>query len=232
MQTSATKTKNNQDLKQQGFSLIEVLMAIFLIFVVVSIVPLTTGGDDRSELEDTLRKIERAIRFATNESILRNKIVRLRFILDEEPMTYTIEYGQSANFVLPQAKELDNLSLKDRETELKNLKKIDSQFVSIEEFERDQEPISGKVLIYALGTTYYPDLMKEGSISLYFYPTGEKDDAILFLYTLEELATLEVFPFEDRTKKDFILFSEFDLSDFDNNLEKKVKDIFDKWQKK
>jgi len=227
-----SKNSYSQILKgQQGFTLIEVLMAIFLIFVVVSIVPLTTGGDERSYLEDSVTKIERAIRFATNESILRNKIVRIKFILEELPITYTIEYGQSANLVLPEAQDLERLSLSERKAALKKSKKIDSQFIPVEEFEADNEPLPEVVSIYALGTTYYPDLMKDGTLYIYFYPTGEKDSSILFLNTSQEMVYLKILPFEDRNSKKFIVFDEFQLEDIEKTLERKSKELFDQWLK-
>lgn len=223
--------KSKQKLGQQGFTLIEILMAIFLIFVVVSIIPLTTGGNNRSKLEESLKKIERAIRFATNESILRNKIIRLKFNLQEIPMSYSIEYGQSANLVLPEAIDLEKLSLSDREAETKKMKKIDSQFIPIPEFEADNEPLPEAVSIYALGTTYYPELMKDGILYVYFYPSGEKDSSILFLYTAEEMVYLKIFPFEERTSKEFIIFNEFQLEDIESTLEAKSKELFEQWLK-
>lgn len=236
MQTSAVKTKPSNRNKQhyigqQGFTLIEILMAIFLVFVVVSIVPLTTGGDARSKLEDTMRKVERAVRFATNESILQNKIVRIKFEFTKDATTYLVEVGQKANLVLPQSKDLQDLSLKEREKELENIKKVDSQFAPVAEFEKDNEPLPDGIEIYAIGTTYYPDLMKEAPFYIYFYPTGEKDSSILFFNTLEELATLTIFPFEDRVKKDFFIFNEIELNDIDATIEKKAKDLFLQWQK-
>ena len=236
MQTSVIKInrKENffQSLKgQQGFSLIEILMAIFLVFVVVSIVPLTTGGNEHSKLEDSIKKIERAIRFATSESILRNKIVRIRFIVDEVPAAYTIEYGQSANLVLPEAVDLDKLSLSERESEIERAKKIDSQFIPVEEFELNNEPLPEVVSIYALGTTYYPDLMSEGNLFIYFYPTGEKDSAILFFNTYQEMVYLKIFPFEDKTSKEFIVFDENQLIDIEKTLERKAKELFEQWLK-
>lgn len=217
---------------QQGFSLVEILMAIFLSVVVISITVSNLGGDERSKLEDTLRKLERSVRFATDESILRNKLVRLQFALDEDPITYKIEYGQSANIVLPEAVDLESLNLRDRNAELKRIKKLDSQFVTVPEFEAGSEPLPESVVLYALGTTYYPDLMREGKVSIYFYPSGEKDNTIIFLHTPQELASLVIFPFEDRTQKEFYLFAETELDNIESTIENKTKEIFEQWLRK
>ena len=204
-------------------------MAIFLIFVVVSIVPLTVGETERSKLEDTLKKLERTVKFATNESILRNKIVRIKFLLDEVPVTYTIEYGQSANIVLPANEDVDKLSLREREAQQKVQKRLDSKFIAIQEFEDDNEPINESINIIGFGTTYYPELLKEGTAYIYFYPTGDKDNSIILLNTNEEMASLIVYPFEDRTKKEFFPFQDFELEDIDNVIERKAKELFDLW---
>lgn len=235
MQTSVTKTiintKKYKNLGQQGFSLIEVLMALFLMFVVVSIVPLGTGGDDRSKLEDTLSKIERSVRFATNEAILRNKIVRIKFELEEDPITYTVEYGQSANVILPEALDLEKLSLREREDELKRLEKLDSQFIPVPEFESDKEPLPDAVQFIGLGTSSLEELVKENNAYIYFYPTGEKDSAIVILNTIEEIGYLKIYPFEERTKREFYVFKETDIDDIDRSIERKSKEIFEQWLK-
>lgn len=234
MLTSVIKTNSKIKKRshgQQGFSLLEVLMAIFLIIVVVTLIPLGIGGDDHAKLEDSLKKIERALRFATDESVLRNKIVRIKFILDELPISYTIEYGQSANLVLPQEKDLENLSLRDRELELEKRKELNSQFASVPEFENDAEPFDEMIDFVGLGNTSSENLLKQGSAYIYLYPTGEKDAAIIFLATPEEMGYITVSPFEQRTETSFYTFTEAEMDDYDSTVERKSKEIFEQWQK-
>ena len=206
-------------------------MAIVLLVIIFTMIPVSIGESERDRLEVAITKIDRAISFATNESILRNVIVRLRIDLDADPMDYSVEYGQRADLVLPQSRDLSNLSLKDRLNELEKVKKLDLQFSAVDEFTSSKEPLPEGINIYGLGTSYSQKLIIEGSLNIYFYPTGEKDSAILFFHTSEEIATLTISPFENKTVDKFIPFSESELANLDYTLENKAKDIFEKWLK-
>ena len=73
--------------------------------------------------------------------------------------------------------------------------------------------------------------MTEGEVSIYLYPTGEKDSAIILLYSNEEMVSLDIPPFEERTFDNYYPFSENELVNFEYTLESKAKDIVEKWQK-
>ncbi len=207
-------------------------MALTLVVIIYTIIPFSPGETPRQKLEETISKFDRTIRFATNESILRNSIVRLKIEFDQDVFQYSVEYGQGSNMVLPQAKDLTRLSLKDREKELEKSKKLDSQFNKTQEFLESNENLPEGVSVYGLGSTNVKDLMLETPFYLYFYPTGEKDDAIILMNTEEEMASLQVSPFEDKTIDEFYPFSDSDLANLDYALENKGKDIFQKWLRK
>ena len=77
-------------LNQNGFSIIEILIALVLISLTFTMVDFG-GGDDRKKLEAAIEDISRAVGFAKNEAILKNKISRLKFDLSKNPATYTVE---------------------------------------------------------------------------------------------------------------------------------------------
>lgn len=216
---------------QQGFSIIEILVAIVLLVVVFTMLPQTMTQSERDKIQSSITKIDRAISFATSEAILRNSIIRIKLNLDKDPIEYSIEYGQGSDIVLPQTKDLSKLSIRDREVELKKLKKLDGQFAKVDEFVDSDETLPEGIYIYALGTTYTPDLVKDGNAFIYFYPTGEKDNAIIIFNSSQEIATLKISPFEEKTFDDYFVFSESDLANLDYTLENKAKDIFEKWLK-
>ena len=225
-------TKNKKSNKwQQGFSIIEVLVAIGLIALVFSIIPLGLTDTERQKIEAVMSKLNRAIRFSVDESVLRNSIVRIKFELDKDPAEYYIEYGEGSNIVLPQAKDLSNLSLRDREIFLQKAKKLDGQFTKVEEYRDSNEVLPEGIYIYGVGTTYNPRVITEGDAYIYFYPTGEKDNVILIFTGAQELATLKVFPFEERTEETFITFTENELANLEYTLENKTKDLFERWLK-
>lgn len=216
---------------QQGFSIIEILMALSLLVVVFTLIPYTATETDRNRIESALQKINRSIRFSVNESILRNVIVRLRFDLETEPVEYSVEYGESATMTLPMAKDLSRLSVREREIEKEKLNRLDGFFTKVEEFQNSNEPLPDGIFINAFGTTYYPTLLYEGQVSIYMYPTGEKDNTIIILNSSTEIATLKIPAFEERTYTDFIVFNEFELDNFDSTLEQKSKELYTAWLK-
>jgi prepilin-type N-terminal cleavage/methylation domain-containing protein len=215
-----------------GFSIIEILMALVLLVVIFTMIPFGNSETQRQKMEHTMAKFDRTIAFSTSESILRNTIVRIKIDPSQEPMEYSVEYGQGSNMVLPQTKDFTRLSLKEREQELEKSKKLDSQFSKTEEFLESNEAIPEGISVYALGTTYRNDLLIDGPFYIYFYPTGEKDNTILIMNSVEEMATLAISPFEEKTVDEYFPFSESDLANLDYALENKAKEVFEKWLKK
>ncbi|MDP7320461.1 MAG: hypothetical protein QF441_07615 [Bacteriovoracaceae bacterium] len=237
MLISVAKTSNRHQkfslnkLGHKGFSILEILMALMLLVVIFTLVPMAIQDSEREKIQESLSKFDRALRFATSESVLRNTLVRLKINLDTNPVEYIVEYGQSANMVLAEAVDLSKLSLKERELELEKQKKIDSQFQSTDEFEESSATLPEGISIYGVATSYYPEIMTEGEVSIYLYPTGEKDSAIILLYSNEEMVSLDIPPFEERTFDNYYPFSENELVNFEYTLESKAKDIVEKWQK-
>lgn len=234
MLISVAKTYNKFSITQlghKGFSIIEILMALMLLVVLFTLVPLGLGVSDRENLEETMAKLDRALNFAVSESVLRNKIVRIKFDLDKSPVEYSIEYGQSANIVLIESKDLTKLSLKEREREEEKLKKIDGQFLKTDDFEDSNEAFPENVYFAGIATDFYPQIKIDGQPSIYFYPSGERDSALIVLHTQEEIATLEIPSFEERTFDNYYPFSENDLVNLDYAIESITKDLVEKWRK-
>lgn len=214
---------------QSGFSLLEIIVALVLIVLIVTLVPFGGADQEHDQLKDTMTKISRATRFSVNESILRNVIVRIKFDLEKFPIEYSVEAGKRADLVLPETQDLSRLSIKEREAVDESSKKFDNQFSAVAEFIDEPQVFPDAVKFYGLGTTYYSSLITEGEPSIYFYPTGEKDSAIVFLYTPLELAALEISPFEDTIRESFYQFTPRELEDFDSALESKAREIFEEW---
>lgn len=219
--------------KQEGFSLIEILVALTLI-ALGTILGINAFESDRQQLESTFQEMDRTIRYAVNEAITRNSIVRIRFNLEvpqDEGMEFIVEYGDGADLVLPQAVDTSKMSIKEREEEVRRSKKLDNQFTPTSFFENGPKKLNENIRIYGIGSTYHNQLIIEGEPSLYFYPSGEKDSAIIILYTPDEMATLKVSPFEDRTYDDYYVFTQDEIDFFDRTLESKSKELFLEWSK-
>lgn len=218
-------------LGQRGFTIVEIMVALSLIVLIFALIPSASNDREHAKIQETLNDFDRAVRFAENESILRNVIVRIRINLDETPQKYTVEYGQSPNLILPEQKDLSRLSLKDREKEEARSKKLSSQFATVDELFNEDKEIDESLKVYGIATSYYQNLITEGEVSIYFYPTGEKDNALIILSNEYEVATLDIPPFENVTRDDYHPFSELELENPDDSAETKAREVFQQWLK-
>ena len=214
----------------KGFSLLEILVAISLIGI-IAILGINFAQDSRSRLEATLSEFDRAIRYASNEAVFRNAIVRLRFLLDEEPQQYIVEYGKGSNFVLLESVDVKKLSISDRSDQEKRRKKFDAQFSVTPYFEDGAKSLGDFIKVYGVGSVANNSITTEGEVSIFFYPSGEKDTSIIFLNSDEELASLKIPPFEDSTYDEYYTFNETELNFLEDNLSSRSEEIFSQWLK-
>lgn len=236
MPTSTQKT--SKLITDQGFSLIEILVALFLAALIFLAIPSSENSRRHQDLQTAVDDIDRAVRFAGNESVLRNTVVRLRIDLEKSPIEYTVEYGPSENLVLPALQPDAEKDLKEAEDEKKRLAKLDSQFTKVEEFADLTREFSPEVELLGVASSFQKKLMREQSASIYFYPTGERDAALIFFGTQDELATLEVEPFQDRTNDTYYPApiaredDERDVGKADDFKETKMEEIAKNWLEK
>jgi prepilin-type N-terminal cleavage/methylation domain-containing protein len=215
----------------QGFSLIEIMVALLLVSTIFMLIPMGVTMSDRQKLEEVVDEFDRAIRFAQNESILRNAIVRLNIKMDTDPVEYAVEFGPGGNLVLPTVEDISRMSLSERETQDKKQQNLDGQFSKVAEFSEENKKIQDGVQVLGIASSYLKSIMREGSLSIYFYPTGEKDDALIYFSTETEMATLDVPAFEAQTYADYYLYSDAELATLDDSQENKMKELYDQWIK-
>lgn len=170
--------------KQAGFSFIEILLGLILVSLIfVSFRYFTVSPKDH--LRFTVEKLEKIVQFANQEAIMRGSIVRLRFSFDKLPQEWNLEYGPDGDFILPSlekyANNEDKLSLMDQERRDKIIQETDNKFQPIPDFPQGHEQIPAEVIVLGLATSTRKDLINFGNSALYFYPTGEKDAALILL---------------------------------------------------
>jgi hypothetical protein len=205
------------------------MVALVLVVMMFGLIPKGTFGGSRVDLENTVVDVERAVRFAVNESILRNAIVRLSFNISEEKKTYFVEYGSGANLILPEAVDESRLSIKEKEELEKTNKNLDAQFNKVDEFSEKDKVLPEDITITGIGSSYIGEIKYEGSIAIYFYPTGEKDNALIFFSSQDELITLDIPPFEDTTNKEYYTFTDQDKNNLLDSIDSIMKEKFEKW---
>lgn len=228
MPTSTQKT-SKKILNDQGFSLIEILVALVLAAMIFLAVPTSDTTQKHRDLQSALDDFDRSIRFASNESVLRNSVVRLRISLEKSPIEYTVEYGPAGNLPLPDMPEKSSKSLQDEKNEADKKAALDKQFNKVEEFEDIKHEIPMTVEVQAVASTSQKQLMKEGEASLYFYPTGEKDGGLIILSTDNEVAHLEVAPFLTETNQVFEPLNTSSVAKIDDIIQTRVDEVYKTW---
>jgi prepilin-type N-terminal cleavage/methylation domain-containing protein len=226
MLTSASKI--SKKIKQSGFTLVEVLVALLLVALIVLAWP---SGDTgvHQELISTVESVDKSLQFAANESILRNSVVRLRISLEKTPVEYTVEYGPSGNLPLPDMPEETVKSLAQEKSEQDKLALLDKQFTKVEEFEDVKVELSDEVTILGVGTSSMKKLITGGEASIYFYPTGEKDGALIFFSTTEEMSWLEVQPFLTETNATYEIINTKRVAKLEDVLQTRMDEVYKEW---
>lgn len=228
MPTSTIKTSkliNNH----QGFSLIEILVALVLAALIFLAVPSSDNVQRHRDLQTAVDDLDRSVRFAGNEAVLRNTVVRLRISLDKSPVEYTVEYGPAGNLPLPEMTEKTSLSLEEEKAEADKRAALDRQFTKVEEFEDIKHEISSDVTILGVASTSQKKLMDQGEANIYFYPTGEKDGALIIFSTVEEMAWLEIAPFLSETNSVFEPLNTSSVAKLEDILQTRMEEVYKQW---
>lgn len=216
---------------QRGFTLIEILVALVLIAFVVAF-SINTAFNYRDKLDKAVNKIEQAVRFSPDESVLRNTVIRIHFLLNRDPQEWAVEYGPSENFVMPSKNiESENATTEDPEAEKKEQKKVNLNFNKIQEFQEKNEVVPDEVKIIGVGSTISKKLLTNVEHSIYFYPTGEKDESMIILGTQEELVVLTLEPFQNEIEKKYYPLAKIDEGELFEVQKKQAQGIFDDWLK-
>jgi len=217
---------------QQGFSLIEILVALLLVATIMAL-SISNPFGTTDDLESEVKNIERAITYMSDESAIRNTITRLHIYLSKDPQEYAIEYGPSSQFVLP-AKSEDSINVMTKEEEeakAKETKELNSKFARISDFQESNATLKESVKVFAVGDAKSKMLQENGEVSVYSFPSGEKDEVFIALYQDESIATITTSAFTSK-----IVHNYYHLDRKDENLMKeerlkKAKELFETWLK-
>ncbi|WP_372653809.1 Tfp pilus assembly protein FimT/FimU [Halobacteriovorax sp.] len=222
--------KNTVTGNSKGFTLIEMLVALLLVTIVLTVVS-GTSFSTRRNLDEAINDIERGVRFSSDESALRNSIIRIRFKFDEDPQTWSVEFGPDGNFVLPPVSQSVSQSKSDEETEKKAQSEVDKKFSKIKEFQDSDREFPLGVRVVGVATSLTQAMLLDGDNSIYIYPTGEKDSAIIILASDDELASLKISPFTMDIEREYFtveLQNDGDITEAQIELAER---IYQEWQK-
>jgi prepilin-type N-terminal cleavage/methylation domain-containing protein len=228
----STPKISNYNIGHHGFSLIEIMVALMLAALVFIAIPSGDSAHQHRLIKSALENLDRAVRFASNESVLRNSVVRLKLDLEKSPTEYTVEYGPLGNFPLPEKVDnLAQLSLAEKKQIEDKSASINQQFTKVEEFEDIKQEIPEEISVLGVATTAQSQIINSGQVSIYFYPTGEKDGGLIFLATNEEMAYLEIEPFLSETYQEFVTLETSSVAKLEDLLQTKMDEVYREWSK-
>ncbi len=213
----------------KGFTLIEILTSLLLISLTFGLIS-SAVSTSRDRLDSTRQHIERAIAFSIDEATVRNALVRIHFVFDGEQQYISVENGESGNYMLPSFLFAEKQDL-DKEELAEQNKKLQNQFSSVKDFQDGKFTLDEDIQIIAVATSVSKQLVTEGESAIYFYPTGEKDDAIIFFGSDEEIIVLKISAFILKISIDYL---PLELIPNESATEKQLemaKEIFEKWLK-
>jgi len=198
-----------------------------LVFALAMSDPFSHSEDLGKQSDD----LERAIRFMSDESALRNAVIRLHINLTKEPQEYAVEYGPSDNFILPPEPEFETTSVtKEEEEKQKKVDKdINMKFNKVQEFQESNTEVYDSVKILGVGSANSKKLKTTGEVSIYAFPSGEKDDSLIILGNETRVISLEINPFSRKIEKKIENLDLSENSDVTAKQQEKAKEIFDKW---
>lgn len=223
----------NSSHNQRGFSLIEILVALVLAALIFLAFPSGDSAQKHRNLRTALDDIDRSIRFAGNEAVLRNTVVRLHISLEKAPVEYTVEFGPAGNLPLPDMPEKTaSQSLADEKKELDKRAALDRQFTKVPEFEDIKHEIHDDVTILGLASSSQKALATKGEAYIYFYPTGEKDAGLIIFSTIEEVAAIEIAPFLSETSTVFKPLNTSSVAKLEDIIQTRMNEVYQEWLKK
>jgi prepilin-type N-terminal cleavage/methylation domain-containing protein len=222
------KTPTAKIRNQNGFTLIEILVAMFLM-VMGSMVLLSGSASSDEQMEKTLSNIERSIRFGADEAALRNVVVRLHFKLNLDPQEFAVEYGPNAQYIPPPIPQENTSELSG--SELEEYKKTQEQntkkFNRIRELREESFQVFFPLKVVGVGLEQGESLIYDGEASIYIYPSAEKDPAIIILADDIQIKTLTIEPYTmefQQTTYPLVNGPEWE------QVLKQAQDIFEKWK--
>ncbi len=177
----------------RGFTLIEVILVVAIIAVVITGATFGLGAISRSRLRSSAFRVMSAARFAYNRSLTQGTTTRLRFDLDKNTMaieeTYTpVTLATNEQLESDQGEAVDPWDLaKTRLQEPLSPVTPTSPFQPISNqsgkvLERySTKPVGDGVSVHALITPHESDTRIDGEGSVYFFPGGVTEHAVIQL---------------------------------------------------
>lgn len=205
------------------------MVAIALIALVLIGIPLSNPNTDRDLINEGIDNLRRAVRFAANEAILKNSLVRINFNLDASPQEFVVEFSNTSKLTLNKPTSKNSFSLAEREKAQKKEKQFNSKFSIAKDFSPTPIPLKEGVRLEGITTSYLDEIISEGFMGVYFYPTGERDNAAIFLSSFSEVGMLAIEAFDSRTDTEFLVLEDVTQDNYTDKKDRALADLYQQW---
>ena len=205
---------------KKGFSLLEILVAMALVALIFSMAAnfSFTRTQASQELVDDLTI---AIESATDEAVLKNSMVRVRFKLSDyesnedsleeievEDITQEIffEYLLDSKNLLESKERINRADLTQTQMEeyIQEQKKNESSFGRLSDLKDGKIEIEYPLRVLGIGYPQENKFITTLSSSIYFYPNGDKNPGAIFIFDQERIHYLVIPPFGLNIKHEII----------------------------
>jgi hypothetical protein len=169
----------------------------------------------------------------SDEAALKNAVIRLHFMLDKDPQEYALEYGPSDSFILPPKPEFETKAetKEEEEKKKKDQKNLNLKFNKISEFQDQNSELPSGIKIIGIATPQSEKLQMTGEVSIYAFPTGEKDEALMIVGSDEDIISIKVNPFSMKVEHQAYPLGKTTEKELLEKQQEKAREIFEKWKK-
>ena len=197
-------------------TLIEVMIVVIIVALAATGKSYGLGALERTQLRSACMKVTAGARYAYNRSIARGTTVRLVFDLEQETMGFEEAHGRItlARATDPRREEIAEESNGDdiagvdpwaaAQARLASTLRPSfgaSPFEAIQGRRYQARPLGGGITIERLITPHEPEPRQQGRGSIYFFPGGQTEHAVVWLSDGgDRVFSVELHPLTGRTR--------------------------------
>ncbi len=215
-----TSLKNSQ-----GFSLIEILLALLLVAFMAAFV-VFSPNNQRKVLKETVDVFRRSLRYARNEAILNNALVRIRINLEEEPIEYAIEVSTKKNLLLKTFKAQKDLDLAESKIQQEERQRFDQNFAPVDGLERVHYDFDPEVTFLGFSSLRQKELQRDSEFIIYFYPDGRVEPSLLVISSTQEAVAMSF----SHKLRDYYYTYDLVSRPLESEQERILTEVYQSWQ--
>ena len=173
------RVKTTQLTKNNGFTLIEILIALLIGGAIMTLTTITANNVFKTKVKSSARKIAMAIQFIYNEAAIKHKLHRMVFNFDKKEFFVEESQGKQSTVKIEETDEHNEDNDKNKQ-DAKNSFKAHEGNIGVPTTLPDG--VSFKGIYKYLEKKEY----KEGLCYLYFFPHGQVEKALILLQVDDE----------------------------------------------